>query len=83
MELAAVPAQIKDMWVVEWSHAKQEFYIEKVAHMMLTNVEDMAKRMPVDYFPVAFCMTMAHANKVLEQAEALQRQTPRYVDPTA
>ena len=83
MELAPVPAQIKDMWVVEWSPKNNHFHIELAANMMLTNVECMANRMPADYFPVAFCMTIAHANKVVEQAEALQRRTPPNNGPPA
>lgn len=81
MELTPVPALLKDMWVAEWSPSQRQFHIQKVSHMLSTNLASMAKRVPIDYFPFAFCADMEQANEICEQAMALQRKTPRYEGP--
>ena len=78
MENAPMPEQIKDWWVVEWSPSQEQFHIQTVAHMLSYNIIAMAKRTPIDYFPIAFCADMEQANEICEQAMALQRKTPRF-----
>lgn len=78
MELAPVPEQIKNMWVVEWSPSQKQFHIQTVSQMLSYNIIAMAKRTPIDYFPFAFCADMEQANEICEQAEALQSKTPRF-----
>lgn len=82
MELVPVPEQIKDWWVVEWSPSQAQFHIDTVANMLARNKSSIAKRVPVDYFPIAFCATTDQAEEICEKAEFLQRHTPSYKDPT-
>ncbi len=82
MELDPVPEQIKDWWVVEWSPSQAQFHIDTVANMLARNKSSMAKRVPIDFFPIAFCKSIEQANDVVPKAEFLQRHTPSYKDPT-
>lgn len=82
MESDPVPEQIKDWRVVEWSPGQALFHIDTVANMLARNKSSMAKRVPIDYFPVAFCATTKQAEEICDKADALQRRTPPYKDPT-
>ena len=83
MEYAPVPEQIKGWWVVEWSPRQAQFHIDTIANMLARNKSSMAKRVPTDFFPIAFCESTEQAEDVIPKAEFLQRHTPPYDGPTA
>ena len=82
MEYAPVPEQIKGWWVVEWSPRQAQFHIDTIANMLARNKSSMAKRVPIDFFPIAFCESTEQAEDVIPKAEFLQCPPP-YHGPTA
>lgn len=53
-------------FVAEWSHSQQAFHIQKVADMLIHNVEQCMENRGPDYIPLSFFDSTDEASKFID-----------------
>jgi ribulose bisphosphate carboxylase small subunit len=62
-------------FVAEWSHSQQCFHIQKVADMLIHNVEQCMENRGPDYIPLSFFDNYDEASKFIDLIER-RKQPP-------